>query len=80
MVISKNSSLQYGKKLWRVCAINTDEGNAQVKLSFLHLSGRSPSYTFPSQPYILLMPIQDILTVFNTPLPNNSNGESLQYK
>lgn len=45
--------------------IDTDEENAQVKLSFLHPSGPSTSYSFPSKPDVLLVPIQDILTIVN---------------
>lgn len=61
----------YDNKWWIACVIDSDEENAQVKLSFLHPSGPSPSYSFPTKPDVLLVPIHDILTVVN---PTTATG------
>lgn len=61
----------YDGKWWLACVINRDEDNVQIKLSFLHPSGPSPSFSFPGKPDELYVPIQDILTLVD---PTTATG------
>lgn len=53
----------YDEKWWLTCVIDTDADDNKVKLSFLHPSGPSPSFKFPNKPDVLLVPVQDVLTI-----------------
>ena len=51
----------YENEWWLACILSVDSENAEVKVTFLHPHGPARSYSYPSIPDILTVPVNDLL-------------------
>lgn len=73
----------YEHNWWLAYVLAKNETDDEVKVSFLHPAGPSPSFSFPSRPDILWVSIIQILSLVNPITPTGrvyrlSENEVLQ--
>lgn len=59
----------YDQKWWLAYVIGKNECDDDIKLTFLHPAGPSPSFGFPRRPNILWLRVNDVLCTVNPSTP-----------
>ena len=72
-------TVRYDQEWWLACVLNTLPDTDEVKVTFLHPKGPSPSFNYPSTPDILTVPYSNILNIVD-PLTETGRSYKLEDK
>lgn len=59
----------YDNQWWLAYVLAKNENDEQVKVTFLHPAGPSPSFAYPRRPDILCLSVNDVLCKVQTVTP-----------
>ena len=68
-------TVEYDGHWWLACVLAVNQACLEVKVSFLHPAGPSPSFTYPTHPDVLVVKNDQILTTVD---PVTSTGRTYQ--
>ena len=72
-------TVKYEQGWWLACVLKTIPDTEEVKVTFLHPKGPSPSFKYPSTPDILTIPFTHVLTIAD-PITETGRSYKLEGK